>query len=313
MAGHTGSCPGRGKAVAALLLWLAAPALSACTAAPPPPSPRTPVPEPTVAARALTPAERQTLAKAEALLTRDCMEKRGFSFHVVEDLPDGVNRLFPHVVDDEGWAAEHGYGSDIQRKRDTLAAKNPNQLYFRSLSAERRDAAVDVLNGPEPTGLEAQVPGMGTVRHSDQGCESEAQRSLYSDLRKWYGAWKVTDALERSVAPAVARDERFTAAVSRWSTCMRTKGHSYSSPMEARQWFVRLAGATGSGESRATEIASARAEAQCAGTSGLAKTARTLTRAERAKTESDHSTEFINRKTLESGALNRARDIVKAG
>jgi hypothetical protein len=313
MAGYTGSCPGRGKAVAALLLCLAAPALSACTAAPPPPSPRTPVPEPTVAARALTPAERQTLAKAEALLTRNCMEERGFSFHVVEDLPDGVNRLFPHVVDDEGWAAEHGYGSDIQRKRDTLAAKNPNQLYFRSLSAERRDAAVDALNGPKPTGLEARVPGMGTVRHSDQGCESEAQRSLYSDLRKWYSAWKVTDALERSVPSAVARNERFTAAVSRWSTCMRAKGHSYSSPMEARQRFVRPADATGSGESRATEIATARAEAQCAGPSGLAKTARTLTRAERAKTESDHSTEFINRKTLESGALNRARDIVKAG
>ncbi|MFE7874442.1 hypothetical protein ACFUYE_29350, partial [Micromonospora humida] len=43
-----------------LLLCLAAPALSACTTAPPPPSPRTTVPEPTVAARALTPAERQT-------------------------------------------------------------------------------------------------------------------------------------------------------------------------------------------------------------------------------------------------------------
>ncbi|MEU6389381.1 hypothetical protein [Streptomyces sp. NPDC046939] len=310
MAGRTESCPGRGKAVAALLLCLAAPALSACTGAPPPP-PKTTVPEPTAAARALTPAERQTLTKAEALLTRNCMEERGFSFHAVEDLPDGVDRLFPYVVDDEGWAAEHGYGSDIQRKRDTLAAKNPNQLYFRSLSAERREAAVDALNGPEPTGLEARVPGMGTIRHSDEGCESEAQRALYLDLPKWYSAWKVTDALERSVPPAVVRDERFTAAVSRWSTCMRAKGYSYSSPLEARQRFVRPAGATGSGESRATEIATARAEAQCAGTSGLAKTARTLAHAERARTESDHSTEFITRKTLEFGALNRARDIFK--
>lgn len=312
MAGRTRARPGWGKVVAALLLCLAAPALSACTTAPPPPYPRTTVPTttlpgPTVAARALTSAERQTLAKAEALLTRNCMEERGFSFHVVEELPEGVDRLFPYVVDDEGWAAEHGYGSDIQRERDTLAAKNPNQLYFRSLSAERKDAAVDALNGPEPTGLEARVPGMGTVQHSDQGCESEAQRSLYSDLHKWYSAWKVTDALERSVPPAVARDERFTAAVSRWSTCMRTKGHSYSS-LEARQRFLRSAG-----ESRVAEIATARAEAQCAGTSGLAKTARTLALAERARTESDHSTEFINRKTLESGALNRARDIVRTG
>ncbi|MFD6292195.1 hypothetical protein [Streptomyces sp. NPDC060205] len=303
MAGRTGSCPGRGKAVAALLLCLAAPMLSACTATPPPPPP-----EPTVAARALTPAERQTLARAEALLTRNCMRERGFSFHVVEDLPDGVDRLFPYVVDDEGWAAEHGYGSDIRRKRDTLAAKNPNQLYFRSLTAERRSAAVDALNGPEPTGLEARVPGMGTIRHSDQGCESEAQRSLYSDLRKWYSAWKVTDALERSVPPAVTQDGRFTAAVSRWSACMRAKGHPYRSPLEARQRFVRPAGG-----SHATEIATATAEARCARTSGLAKTARTLARAERARTESAHPTEFTTRKTLESGALNRARDIVKAG
>ncbi|MCD7441365.1 hypothetical protein K4B79_24465 [Streptomyces lincolnensis] len=313
MAGRTGPGPGRGKAVAALLFCLAVPALSACTAAAPPPSPRGTGPEPTAAARALTPAEREILAKAEALLTRDCMEERGFSYHVTEDLPDGVDRLFPYVVDDEGWAAEHGYGSDIQRKRDSLAAKDPNQLYFRSLSAERREAAVDALNGPEPKGLEARIPGMGTVRHSDQGCESEAQRSLYSDLRKWYSAWKVTDALERSIPPAVARNERFTTAVSRWSACMRAKGHSYSSPLEARQRFVRPAGATGSGESRATEIATARAEARCASTSGLARTARTLERTERARTESDHSTDFINRKTLESGALNRARDIVKTG
>jgi len=313
MAGRTGSRPGRGKAMAALLLWLAAPALSACTAAPPPPTPGTTTPEPTVAARALTPAERQTLAKAEALLTRNCMEERGFTFHVVEDLPQGVNRLFPYVVDDESWAAEHGYGSDIQRERDTLAAQDPNQLYFRSLSAQRRKAAVAALNGPRPTGLEARVPGMGTIRHSDQGCESEAQRSLYADLPKWYSAWKVTDALERSVPPAVARDKRFTAAVSRWSACMRTKGHAYRTPMEARQRFVRPTGATGSGESRATEIATARAEARCAGTSGLAETARTLALAERARTESGHPTEFITRKTLEFRALNRARDIVKTG
>ncbi|WP_053741126.1 hypothetical protein [Streptomyces sp. NRRL WC-3618] len=313
MAGRTGTQAGRGTAVGVLLLCLAAPVLSACTAAPPSTSPETTTPEPTVAARGLTPTDRQTLAKAEALLTRDCMVKRGFSFHVTDDLPDGIDRLFPYVVDDLSWAAEHGYGSDIQRKRDTLAANDPNQLYFQSLSATRREAAIDALNGPEARGLEARVPGMGTVQHSDQGCESEAQRSLYSDLPKWYSAWKVTDALKRSVPSAVAQDKRFTAAVSQWSACMRAKGHPYSSPLETRQRFVRPAGAPGSGESRAAEIATAKAEARCALTSGLAKTARTLALAEQAKTESDHSTEFTNRKTLESGALDRARDIVKSG
>lgn len=246
--------------------------------------------------------------RAEKILTRDCMKKRGFSFWVTAELPDPVERLFPHVIDDPAWAAAHGYGRDLQERRTALAAENPNQRYFRGLSAERKSAAVRTSNGAKPEGLEADVPGMATVRHSDEGCESEAQKSLYTDLRAWYRARKVTEALVIAVHTAVEADPVYTKAVDRWSVCMRAEGHRYSSPAEARRTFLR--GPDGNGR---TETETATAEARCALSSRLAETARALESARREDTDARYPTEVRDRKALEYGALSRARTLTRNG
>ncbi|MFF5968752.1 hypothetical protein ACFY64_34660 [Streptomyces collinus] len=213
--------------------------------------------------------------------------------------------MFPYVIDDKRWAAANGYGRGIRERRKASAGRDPNRRYFDRLTTERKAAAITALDGPAPEGLEADVPGMGKIRHSDQGCASDAQRELYTDLRAWYRAKKVTDALARSVPVAVARDPKLVPTTRQWATCMRERGHPYDMPQQARDHFA--------GRPEAGEFATAQAEAACAQLSGLASTVRELSRAHRKKLESGHPTEVEDRTVLEHEALSRARDIVRRG
>ncbi|WP_327122004.1 hypothetical protein OG206_31610 [Streptomyces sp. NBC_01341] len=216
-----------------------------------------------------------------------------------------MERLFPYVIDDKRWAAANGYGRGIRERRDELARSDPNRRYFDRLAEDRKAAAVTALNGPTAEGLEADIPGMGRVGHSDQGCVSDAQRVLYSDLRAWYRARKVTDALDRSAMAMVAGDPRLVPVTRQWAACMREGGHPYDMPQEARDRFARRL--------EAGEFTTARAEAACAQSSGLGATVRKMSRAHREELESHHRTEVEDRAVLEHAALSRARDIVRRG
>jgi hypothetical protein len=255
--------------------------------------------------RPLTVAEREVLAQAEKTLTRDCMRKAGFSFWVTPELPEPLERLFPYVIDDKQWAAANGYGRAVRERREESARTDPNRRYFDGLSTDRKAAAVTALNGPTPEGLEANVPGMGKVRHSDKGCVSDAQRVLYTDLRAWYRAKRVTDALARSATAAAVADPELAPATRAWATCMHERGLSYDMPQETREHFAR--------GSRAGEFSTAQAEAACAQSTGLAAALRKVSRKHRQEMDSHHSTEVKNRALLEYKALSRARDIVRRG
>ncbi|MEV5355682.1 hypothetical protein [Streptomyces sp. NPDC052693] len=283
----------------ATLLSLAAVWTTACTADGSPAARRQEPP------RHLTAAEREVLAQAEKILTRDCMRKEGFSFWVTPEIPEPLERLFPYVIDNKQWAAENGYGRGIRDLRETSARNDPNRRYFDGLSTARKAAAVTALNGPTPEGLEADVPGMGRIRHSDRGCVSDAQRVLYTDLRAWYRAKKITDALARSVTAAVVHDPELVPVTREWADCMHGRGLSYDKPQETREHFAR--------GSRAGEFSTAQAEAACAQSTGLAATLRKLTRTHRQEIDSHHPTEVKNRASLEHKALSRAHDIVRRG
>ncbi|MFI8003613.1 hypothetical protein [Streptomyces sp. NPDC086010] len=233
------------------------------------------------------------------------MRRAGFSFWVTPELPEPVERLFPYVIDDEKWASENGYGRGIRERRDELARRDPNRSYFEGLTKNRKAAAVTALNGPTAEGLEAEIPGMGKVRHSDEGCASDAQRVLYADLRAWYRAKKVTDALHRSAMAGAAGDPGLVPTTRQWAVCMREGGHPYDMPQEARDRFATRPGAG--------EFVTARAEAVCARTSGLAAAVRKASRAHQEELESHHRAEVEDRTVLEHAALSRARDIVRRG
>ncbi|WP_157852725.1 hypothetical protein RFN58_25460 [Streptomyces iakyrus] len=257
------------------------------------------------ASRHLTMAEREVLVQAEKILTRDCMKRQGFSFWVTPELPEPLERRFPYVIDDKQWAAANGYGRGIRERREASARNDPNRRYFDRLSADRKAAAITALNGPTPEGLEADVPGMGRIRHSDKGCVSHAQRELYTDLPAWYRAKKVTEALDRTTTAAVVADPELRPVTRQWATCMHERGLPYDMPQKTREQFAL--------RPEADEFATAQAEAECARSTGLAATLRELSRAHRQRMDSRHPTEVKNRALLEHKALSRARDIVRRG
>jgi hypothetical protein len=257
--------------------------------------------------RDISTADREKLHTAEQLLIQKCMKRYGFKTWPTpaqSSLPGSVD--FPYVVTDENWARRHGYGSDIHESMLRLKRRDPNLRYFAKLSPERRTAALTALNGAEPVGLEARMPSGGVLRRSDRSCVSEAEATLYGDLRTWYRVKKVTESLSSLRTGRVLEDRRFRKATRPWALCMREHGFPYSTPEQARSAALRGSDERGG---REKEVRTATAEARCADETGLAATARRLDRLHEAAIEKQYSSEFGTRHTMESEALPRAAEI----
>ena len=247
--------------------------------------------------------ESRVLREAEQILVRRCMERAGFRYWV-EPAPT-PRRTFPYVMDDPAWARRYGYTS--YRPQDS-AAPSPNQQYFASLPAGRRSAATVALNGPRPEGLEARLPNGLRVQHSDRGCVSEARRTLYRDAETWFRVTKVAESLPGFRAGLVTADPDFTDGVNRWAACMRGRGHDYPNPAELHAEFS----AARQQLPRPDEIRLAVAEAECAGTSGLAAVARRLDRHYQDLISQQSRPDLEARRRLQSLALPRAHTIVRS-
>lgn len=258
--------------------------------------------------RALTETEKALLHDAEQVLVRDCMTRAGFRIWITtyDDQPE----RFPYVVDDIDWASQHGYGTDLRRRADAQAAADPNKSYFESLPPDRRKAAVAALNGTGPGRVEAVLPTGGLMAKYDNGCTSEAWRELYGDLEAWYRATKVTEVLPGLWRQRVVADPAFTAAVARWSGCMREAGHPYKSPAAARAAARSAARSPDAMPGRDVEIHTAVAEATCAGRTGLAATARELDQSCRADVHAKYRAELDTKLRLQLEALPRAQAVM---
>src|SRR5215218_1538985 len=222
--------------------------------------------------RAITDIETRLLDRGEQILLSRCMRRHGLRFWVVPPRRAPQTALHPYVVDDIGWAREHGYGRDIERRLARAARADPNRRYFARLPPARREVALRALNGAQPVGLEARLPSGIVVRRSDSSCTSQAERELYRDLPSWFRASSVTQNLFGARAARVTADPRFLRAIRRWAACMRAQGHRYTSPIQARAAVTRPAA------SQRSERQVAVAEARCAHRTGLSATVERLER-----------------------------------
>ncbi|MDX2548165.1 hypothetical protein ACOT81_42770 [Streptomyces sp. WI04-05B] len=259
--------------------------------------------------RRATGDSRETLALAEQLLIKECMEKQGHEYWVEPSRPDDVSTRFPYAVDDPAWAEAHGYGTDLRRDREAEVRRNPNQRYFHSMSAKDRAVLVSALNGARPQGLSARLPGGMQVSHSDQGCQATADRKLYTDLQAWFRATRVTDSLAAMRVGLVTDDKRYKAAVEPWARCMRDRGYGYPGPAEARAAATQPADPW----PHAKEVRLASAEAACAASSGLSTVAKSLDTEYRDKLRRRYPQETADLARLKREALPRARAIVARG
>ncbi|WP_236743335.1 MULTISPECIES: hypothetical protein [Nocardiopsis] len=258
-----------------------------------------------------TPQEEATLERAEQLLLRECMRNHGFEYWIVSDdspspSPSGP-REFRYVIDDPDWAAEHGYGSGLQREATESQESDPNQRYFESLPKERRAAALRAANGPSPVGLTATAPDGMEFGRSDRGCQSWADRELYDDLPAWFQAETTVDALPQIRYQRVVGDPRYQEAVRPWAECMGAAGHDYATPTEVR-------GALPPPEDplpREEEVGLALAEARCALDSGLAATAADLDEHHGEELQRLHRSAVEAKHRLQLDALPRARSVIE--
>lgn len=251
--------------------------------------------------------ELSLLHEAGQILLRDCMQRKGFAYQPVKENPVPEAREFPYVLDDVAWAREHGYGTDIQHELSELRKTDANQRYFRGLPAKQRAAALTAANGSRPLTVTARTPDGMLFQRSPKGCQSEADATLYGNLRQWFQAKVTADALTELRRARVTEDPRFAEAVKPWSACMRAAGHPSTSPADLRA-------ATSSRRSplpRNEEIALAVTEARCAHTSGLAKTARALDQQYARSLARQYHPAVRTYRELQLNALPRARDLTQ--
>ncbi|MFI6279691.1 hypothetical protein [Streptomyces sp. NPDC050988] len=220
------------------------------------------------------------------------------------------DRDFPYVVDDAKWAARHGYGSELQARRERLRVSDPNQRYFTSLSAADRQRAVAALNGEQSADrLEVRMPTGAIAGRIADGCTAHAQEQLYGDLAAWFRVDMVAGALPAVRQQQVADDSEFKAAVKKWSTCMQGRGLRYTDPYQARAAFTRSSAPDTDARQR-QEVRTAVAEAQCADTSGLTATARSLDRRYDARLRKRYQDAVRDRLRLAHAALPRTRALL---
>jgi hypothetical protein len=255
----------------------------------------------------VTEAEASVLYKAQQVLVRNCLKQQGFSWSIPPEKPIPEAREFPYVIDDATWARAHGYGSDIEQKADEVRRSDPNQRYAESLSADRRQAAVEALTGKTAEGLSVALPSGGVIQRSDKGCQSEAERDLYGDLQSWYESQRITETLTTMRQQRVLGDARFTAGTKRWSECMKKAGHPYATPAEAHAEQV---GAPKSRQSQQRETSIALTEVTCAQSSGLAATAKQLDREYEQALRTQYKATVARKLRMELAAVPKARAIV---
>ncbi|MFF3981119.1 hypothetical protein [Streptomyces sp. NPDC001828] len=258
--------------------------------------------------REATGAEQDLLHSAEQLLLRDCMKDMGFAYVPVPRQPLRDARQFPYVVDDAPWAGRHGYGSDLDRASEELRTDDANERYFQSLPKERRGPAVIAANGPRPVGLTARTPDGMVITHSAQGCQSQAQRTLYRDLPAWFQARVTMDSLPALRGAKVTADSEFRSGTQRWSACMRAAGYAFKDPAAARASLPP----SDHPLPHEREVAMAVAEAGCAQTSGLAATAARLDQKYDAELRKQYWGQVSTWLRLRLSALPRARSVAAA-
>ncbi|MEB8336057.1 hypothetical protein [Streptomyces endophyticus] len=260
----------------------------------------------------LSDAQLAEVSHAQELLTKHCMADRGFRYGVAKQPTADELRTPGYVLDDPRWAREYGYGGQLEREQDRARKADPNVAHYRTLSRDGQLRWSNALfGGPESGTVEARTPGGGTVSMATGGCNAEALRALYGDLRTWFTADKTVSGLGALYEPRIKRNKRFATAVDSWSVCMNRQGHRYADPASLRERVPTLTHGVSHRRAHAVEVRLATAEATCARSSGLGNIARGLERTYRAEYAAGRFREpFETRVRLQHKALAKAERVL---
>ncbi|MFF2993442.1 hypothetical protein ACFVTC_02535 [Streptomyces sp. NPDC057950] len=269
----------------------------------------------------LTDAERTLLGQAEQRLITECMRDQGFHYQLDPDPRagelDAPERRFG--LDDVAWARRHGYGlaeaaASGDREGKAAAAKGPEARYIAALPAPRRADFDRALNGTDRAAIVVPAPGRGEIFTSADGCQADARRQLYGDLRKWTEAKAAVLNLEYTTYADVVAEPRYAKALADWQACMKSRGHDYPSSSAAIGTVAKENRSDTAVEARRREVTVAVADAECNRAAGLARTGAGLQRKhvrEAARHEFARQTRYYTQAV--ATALGRARSVVGSG
>lgn len=265
------------------------------------------------AASAAEPSAGQVrlLERAEQVLISRCMAERGFPYAVTEPAPEvREQRSFPYGVDDVEWARAHGYGGRADRAGEAARQADPNQRYFRRLSARERVAARTALMGASPVGLSATAPTGMTLTASPDGCIARAEGSLYGDLPAWFRVKVVTMNLRPVQEARVREDPRYAEAVRAWAACMRAAGRPYDSPDDSRAAAAAFARELPPDRADTAATALAVTEATCATSTALSRVSQALDHTYGDEVRARHRDDIDLKRRLQNAALPKAERVV---
>ena len=260
----------------------------------------------TSARQPIAATDDELLRQAEERLISDCMATKGFAYN--EQPPPAPSEAEPpSVIEDVGWAREHGYG-DVLNEGDP-SARDVNFDNFDKLTPNEQQSWQRTLLGSGRQ-LTADIPDLGRISAPDNGCTAQARRMLYRDLAGWYQARRIVDHLDTYVSNRVIGDSHYRTRLAEWATCVRGHGYTASSPRELRSAIARDTQELPVQQARAREVAAAETEAVCAVSSTLPQIIRSLERKYRPEIEKRFALELKALESFEQEAIPMARQIL---
>jgi hypothetical protein len=220
----------------------------------------------------LTGRETDQLYLAEQHLIRSCMQVKGFSYTVVQPTHASTK---PDRAGDVTWARQHGYGlADVGSTAGASSdGTRPNGQYIAGLSAQRRLAFQRALDGTRRDAIQVEIPALGTIYTSADGCQAQAREELYGDMKAWTRAKAIMVNLRAITFKEVTADSRYAQAMDAWIACMARKGLDFENHGQAVESLAdRFRKSGGSAAVRAAERRTAVADAECNKQSRLAWT-----------------------------------------
>ncbi|MEV0416388.1 hypothetical protein AB0I68_38030 [Streptomyces sp. NPDC050448] len=182
-----------------------------------------------------TPAEEQTIARAEERLVQQCTARFGIRLPPEPALPPigGRNMMdWRYGIHDPALTSRRGYQTDAtqQARYDAAlreASRQPQPSADTNVVLMGLGTPADLLAKASPGARGGVVDGKSIP---EGGCVGEARRTLGTSTR---GVSPLVQQLTSESFPASAETSEVRAAFDRWSRCMRDKGFSYAKPMDA--------------------------------------------------------------------------------
>ncbi|WP_190139930.1 hypothetical protein [Streptomyces longispororuber] len=255
--------------------------------------------------------EQAFVERAEEQLIESCMESKGFRYWPARVDSAEERQGGGYVQHDVAWARKYGYEREFDVQAERARRADRNTAYARALTQPELVRYNTALDGSPDDGLmSVDLPGGGTVRTTTGGCRATVADRLYGDFPAWFRAQKIARNLSAVYVPVLVQDTRFKRAVGAWARCMNKAGHPYDTPLAIRAALPRLTRDTGRAAARALEVELAVAEATCARSTPLFRTARSLDREYRREKLAPYRADITSYRRMNLTALAHAKAVM---